>query len=169
MATAALLPDELERDVRHFPRGRELAAIVAFWAVFAALNVTNWLFPPTGQAPPITARAISIGLFDSLLWAIATAPVFWLASRFSVEQERRGRRIAALLLIGIVVALTLDLLVELIRTNFSPPPPTRPGFPPRQRSFWGFARVRFLNEYMIFLFVLAAGVARDISCATVGV
>src|SRR5258705_11241790 len=79
--------EDHDRDARHFPHGRELAAIVAFWMVFAALSETNWLLPPIGQGPPITIRVVLIGLFESLLWFIVTPPIFWLTSRFSVEGE----------------------------------------------------------------------------------
>jgi signal transduction histidine kinase len=142
-------------------RGRQLAAIAAFWAVFGALSVTNWIFPPGNFAPPITARAIGVGLFEALLWAIATPPIFWLTSRFSVERGERFARIVLYLAVGVWIALSIDLLVELVRTTYLAPPPRPGGGPPRQRSVWAFARIRFLNDYMIYLAVLGAGVARD--------
>lgn len=146
---------------RHFPRGRELAGIVAFWAVFAALNVTNWLFPPgIGQGPPITGRAIVIGLFDSVLWMVVTPAIFWLASRYSIESADRTKRVVMYLVVGIFAALVLDFMIEGTRTYFAPTPSRFRHEATNQRLF-AFARIRFVNEYMVFLAVLAAGVARD--------
>jgi signal transduction histidine kinase len=161
MDSLANVFDDRERDRRHFPRGRELGAIAAFWAVFAALSTTNWLFPPSGQGPPITFRVISTGAVESLLWAVVTPPIFWLTSRYSVEGAHRARRVFGYLLLGVLVALSLVLVVEWVRRSFGPPPPGRGGMPPRDRSVWDFARVRLLNQYLVFLGVLSAGVARD--------
>jgi len=149
-------------DQQHFPRGRQLLAIVGFWAVFAALNVTNSLFPPFGDPQPLTTRLLAIGLFDAFLWALATAPIFWMTSKFGAEDTTRARRAVLYLLVGVIVALSIDLAIEALRTYVLPPPPFRGNFrPSRDRSVWAFARGRFLNEYMIFLAVLAAGIARD--------
>lgn len=155
---ATLLSDDPQG---HFPSGRELAAIVGFWTVFAALNVTNSLFPPFGDPQPFTMRIFAIGAFDSLLWVIATPPIFWMTSKFGAAEMTRARRAILFLVVGVFVALSIDLAIEAFRTYFLPPPPFRNGFPPRDRSVWAFARGRFLNEYMVFLAVLAAGIARD--------
>lgn len=161
MDTAVVSHDSTDR---HFPRGRELAGIVAFWTVFAALNVTNWLFPPgSGDGPPITARGIGIGVFDSVLWMVATPAIFWLASRYSIESASRAKRIAMYLVAGILAALVIDLAIEAMRTYFSGPPPQQRFHrnEPSGRRLFAFARIRFVNEYMVFLAVLVAGVARD--------
>ncbi|HEY4306918.1 MAG TPA: histidine kinase [Gemmatimonadaceae bacterium] len=160
---ATLLSDD---HGRHFPRGRELVAIAAFWTVFAALNITNSLFPPFGDPQQLTMRNFLAGAVDSLLWVIVTPPIFWMTSKFGAAEMSRARRAALYLIVGIFVALSIDLAIEAFRTYFLPPPPFRAGgpgggFPPRDRSVWMFARGRLLNEYMIFLAVLAAGVARD--------
>ncbi len=154
-------PPAFNDDTRALPRGRELAAIALFWSLFAVLSVTNWLFPPGGQGPPFSSRGVGIGVFDALLWALATPPIFWMASRYGDEKISRAHRLLLFALVGIAVALSIDLVIEWMRTNLLPPPPQRVGFPPRERSVWGFARGRFLNEYMLYIAVLSAGVARD--------
>ena len=152
--------EERDRDPRHMPRGRELAAIAGFWIVFTALSTTNWLFPPSGQGPPVTLRVIELTAIEPLLWALVTVPVFWLTSRYSIEGSHRARRVIAYLLLGAGVAMALVLIVEWVRSSAGPPP-GRSGFPGRNRSVWDFARVRLLNQYMVFVGILAAGVARD--------
>lgn len=156
--SATLHPDD---HTRHFPHGRELAAIVAFWTIFAALSVTNSLFPPFGDPQPFTMRSFLSAVCESLLWVVATPPVFWMTSKYGAAEMSRVRRAIIFLVVGLFVALSIDLAIEAFRTYVLPPPPFRNGFPPRDRSVWAFARGRFLNEYMIFLAVLAAGVARD--------
>jgi two-component system LytT family sensor kinase len=156
--TAVHLTDDPQR---HFPHGRELAAIVGFWLVFAALNMTNSLFPPFGDPQPLTTRIFLAGAFESLLWMLATPPIFWLTSKFGATEMTRARRAILFLLVGLVLAVSIDIAIEAFRTHVLRPPPFRNGFPPRDRPVWAFARGRILNEYMVFLAVLAAGVARD--------
>jgi len=157
-APQSRLADDAER---HFPRGRELAAIVAFWMVFAALNMTNSLFPPFGDPQPLTRRIFLAGAVESLLWMAATPPIFWLTSKFGATEMTRARRALLFLAVGLFLALSIDVAIEAFRTYVLPPPPFRNGFPPRDRPVWAFARGRILNEYMVFLAVLAAGIARD--------
>lgn len=152
---------DLDRHTRDFPGGRELVAIAGFWTVFALLSTTNWLFPPSGQGPPVTARVIGLVAIEPLLWAIVTPPVFWLTSRYSVERANRVRRVLGYLVLGLLVALALVLAVEWVRSYFGPPPPARANMPSRDRSVWDFARVRLLNQYMVFVGVLSVGIARD--------
>jgi two-component system, LytTR family, sensor kinase len=157
----ARFAEETDRGARHFPSGRELAGIVAFWTVFAALSTTNWLFPPGGQAPPITLRAVTAGLLDAIIWAALTPPIFWFTSRYSVEREARSSRIATYVLVSIVVALGADVLVELVRMHFIDPLRVGSGFSGPPRSPWGFARIRFVNDLMVVFAIFAGGVARD--------
>ena len=158
--------DEHERDFRHFPHGQQLAGIVAFWLVFAAISVTNWLFPPFGDGPNFSLTVGFVGSFAALLWMIATPPLFWLTSKYSVERGDRIRTILLYLLAALVVAFAVDALGEWVRGNFGPRPQRGgrgPGGPGGHRPFWALARGRFLNDYMVTLAIVSAGVARDYS------
>src|SRR5512146_2861060 len=93
--------DEHDLAIRHWPTGRELAGIAAFWLVFGALSVTNLVLPPGGNGPPMTSRFVAIGMVESVLWMIATPPLFWLTSRFSADIRRRVWRV--LLYIAVAV------------------------------------------------------------------
>ena len=151
---------EHDLAMRHWPTGRELAGIAAFWLAFGALSVTNWMLPPGGQGPPMTSRVIATGMIESVLWMIATPPLFWFTSRFTVDVRRRVWRVLLYVAVAIVIALTVDVLVEIARRALLPLPPPRG---PRRgdRGFWLFVRVRYLNDIMFSFGVLAGGIARD--------
>jgi hypothetical protein len=145
-----------------FPRGRELAGILAFWTLIALLNVTNWFFPPGGQGPPVTSNALLGAFFEAVIWLPVTPLMFYIARRYGDESVSRGQRLAVFFIATVVMALCVDVAVEALRTYVLPiGPPQREGFPRRQRSFSGIVRGRFLNQYVLSLAVLAAGVARD--------
>jgi len=100
-----------------------------------------------------------VGSFASVLWLLATPPIFWLTSRYSVERADRVRTLLIYLAVGLAIAFAVDALGELVRGHFAPPPPS--GRTPRPRPYWALTRTRFLNDYMVCLAVFAAGVARD--------
>ena len=152
--------DDHDLAVRHWPTGRELAGLAAFWLVFGALSVTNWILPPGGEGPPMTSRVVAIGMIESVLWLIATPPLFWFTSRFSVDTRRRAWRVLLYIAVALVVALTVDLLVEVMRRALLPLPGPRG---PRRgdRGFGFFVRARYLNDIMFSFGVLAGGIARD--------
>lgn len=157
---ASLRLDDHDLTIRHWPTGRELAGIAAFWLAFGALSVTNWLLPPGGQGPPMTSRVVAIGMVESVLWMIATPPLFWFTSRFSIDARRRAWRVLLYVGIAVVVALAVDILAELFRRGVLPPAPARG---PRRgdRGPWFFVRARYFNDIMFSFGVLAGGVARD--------
>ncbi len=160
-----------DRDISHFPQGRQLVGIVLFWGVFGALSVTNWLFPPFGEGPELSLRIAFAGSAASLMWLIATPFLFWLTSKYSVERGDRLRTILLYVLVALVIAFFVDSLGEWLRHNIGgggPPGrgggrggPGGPGGDGRDRPFWAFTRGRFLNDYMVTLAIVSAGVARD--------
>ena len=156
----ALRSDEHDLTLRYWPTGRELAGIAGFWLVFGALSVTNWLLPPGGEGPPMSSRVVAIGMAESVLWLLATPPLFWFTSRFSIDARRRARRVLLYVGVAFAVALAVDLLAELFRRGVLPPPPGRG---PRRgdRGAWFFVRARYFNDIMFSFGVLAGGIARD--------
>jgi len=153
--------DDADLELHDFPRGRELAGIAVFWLLFGALGVTNLFYPPFGEGPPFTVRFVMVGMFASVLWMVATPPVFWMTSRYSLERQQRVPTIVFYLVAGLVLGFTIDALGGWVRREFVPPPPLPPGRVPRERPFWGITRARLLNDYTIALAIIAAGVARD--------
>jgi two-component system, LytTR family, sensor kinase len=157
--------DEQDRDsprFRHFPHGQQLAGIAAFWLIFGALSITNWLFPPFGDGPNFSLTVGFVGSFASLVWMLATPPLFWLTSKYSVERGDRLRTVVLYLLAALIVAFAVDAVGEWVRGNFGPQPRFRGGRGAgRPRPYWALTRGRFLNDYMVTLAIISAGVARD--------
>ena len=152
--------DEHDLAIRHWPTGRELAGIAAFWLVFGALSVTNLVLPPGGNGPPMTSRFVAIGMVESVLWMIATPPLFWLTSRFSADIRRRVWRVLLYVAVAAVVAFAVDVLVEVVRRALLPLPGPR-GPRRGERGFWFFVRFRYVNDIVFAFGVLAGGIARD--------
>jgi signal transduction histidine kinase len=154
---------------------RELLLIFVFWTFIAVLTSANRLLDLRGQsfrAPPASA-ATALAFVDAYLWALLTPVIFWLASRFSLEGTVRWRRIAMYFVVGVVVALVVSSLVDLVRDSVMPAPPRRRGpggggggGGPRGGGlflFGGPPRLWALNDLVIYMGVLAAGIARNFS------
>ena len=163
VVTTSVAPD-------HFPlKGGELLAILAFWAFLAALAAAGRLLDPRapGLQPAISSALVRLAVFEYGLWALLTVPILWLSSRLSVEGGRRVERVMLFLAIGIVVALLVDATVAMVRAELLPMPrPRRRGLGPGPMG-GGFSltrslgRLGFLDDLMVYLAILAGGVARD--------
>jgi two-component system, LytTR family, sensor kinase len=136
---------------------REVALIFAFWTFLAALSIANRVLDPRGpmQHAAVTPPILLI-LFESYLWAALTPLVFGLAARFALGGARWVWRLPLLLGVGLVMAFAAHLLVELLRVEVLQIPRRGPagGVMPVRLSW-------FLNDYIVYLGVLAAGFARD--------
>jgi signal transduction histidine kinase len=139
---------------------REGALIVAFWVFLAALSVANRLLDPRRSGLDVIPPSVPIvlALCESGLWAALTPLVFALAARFSPSRGRWLWRLPLLLAAGLVLALFVDLSVGLARDTLLEGLPRR-SEPP---GLWrGVRRLWFLNDFIIYLGVLAAGTARE--------
>ncbi|HVR71595.1 MAG TPA: histidine kinase [Vicinamibacteria bacterium] len=142
--------------------GREVALIVAFWAFLAAVSVANRLLDPRGPGLSVVPPSVPIilTLCETGLWAALTPLVFRLASRFHPAPRRWLWQLPLLLLVGLALAVLVHLAVSLVRTELLE------GLPRRRPSpgLWpGLLRLWFLNDFIIYLGVLAAGFAREYS------
>src|SRR5262245_10771298 len=139
---------------------RELGLIAAFWAFLALLSIANRLIDPRGPGPHVVPPSVPIllTLAETVLWALLTPPVFWLAARFSPGRRSGAWRLPLLLVAGLVIAIGVHLVVTLVRTELLENVPRRadvPSLMPGIRRFW------FLNDFIVYLAVLSAGFARD--------
>ena len=170
VATASLpLTDTLapsERRSIGFPLQRtELLLIFAFWTVLAVLNAASRLLDPRGpafQQPFPASTPITLAFAEYYLWAILTVPIFWLASRVSLEP--RGNRLGRVLLflsVGVITAMFVDVAIHFMRVSLLDLPP-RPRRGPPITWLTGIERLWFLDDLTVYFAVLAAGIARDI-------
>jgi two-component system LytT family sensor kinase len=142
---------------------RELVLVIAFWTFMAALSVGNRFLDPRQLGFQFTnpSAPIVLALVSSYLWALLTPFVFWLSARALADQRHRVAGILALVVVGFAIAVALGMTGEAIRSALVPFPPRRgrgggpPGF------FW--LRPWFLNDFITYIGVLAAGLARAYS------
>jgi signal transduction histidine kinase len=139
--------------------------IFAFWTALAILTAASRLLDPRGpafQQPFPSSVPITLAFAEYYLWAVLTVPIFWLASRVSLEP--RGNRFGRVLLflgIGLVTAMFVDIAMHFMRdVLFDLPMRPRRGPPPNWRT--GLVRLWFLDDLTVYFAVLAAGIARDI-------
>ena len=137
----------------------ELLLIFAFWTALAVLTAASRLLDPRGPAFQPSSTPITLSFAEYYLWALLTVPIFWLASRVSLEP--RGNRLGRLALLRVVVAIFVDVATHFMRDALLDfPPPRRRGPPITWKT--GLVRLWFLDDLTIYFAVLAAGIARDI-------
>ena len=142
---------------------RELVLIVAFWTFMAALTFANRLLDPRQLGFQVTnaSAPIALAFLSAYLWALLTPLVFWLSARFLADHRHRVVGTILLLVVGFAIAVALGMIGDELRGALMPFPPRRGrgGGPP------GYAWLRpwFLNDFIIYLGVLAAGLARAYS------
>jgi two-component sensor histidine kinase len=160
------------------PLGRaELLGVFAFWTALALLTAANRLADQGDFTLSAVPHAVPIGLaFQQMyVWALLTPLLFWLAGRFSVEQLNPGVKVLILVVIGIVIAFSVDLLNSTLVRNFAGPS-RMPGMGSASHVGGGFGHSRgpgvggmfgilrgpmILNHFILYWGVLSAGFARD--------
>jgi two-component system LytT family sensor kinase len=148
----------------HFPlTRRDLSFIVGFWLIYALLTIANRAFdpgPPDRQPDVGLTTWIIVALAEAALWAILTPVIVSVAGRTRPERASRALHFALLLLLGVVIALGVSVFSHELRDLLLTRPATS-GRPSRGRGppLW----FGFLNALVIYLGVLAAGLARAYS------
>ena len=167
----------------------EILAILAFWAFLAVLTAAGRLVDPRVAAvaamraalrPEVTSGFATVTLVEYAVWALLTLPIFWMARRFGGDRPTL-KRVFVFLLIGFVLAIAVDALLQvisrqvMIRPTLSQPtfpsqmapgqlvpgPTTPQHLPPPQPVRGLFSRFSFLYDFIVYLVVLAAGLARN--------
>jgi len=144
---------------------RELVLIVAFWTFMAALTFANRLLDPRQLGFQVTnaSAPLAQAFISAYMWALLTPLVFWLSARVLADHRHRVIGTIVLLAVGFAIAVALGMIGDELRSVLMPFPPRRGrgggGGPP------GYAWLRpwFLNDFIIYLGVLAAGLARAYS------
>lgn len=141
---------------------RELVLIFAFWSFMAVLTAANRLLDPRGLGIQLTVSGpVALAFVESYLWALLTPPIFWLSSHLTPARGHRVGRVLLLIAAGFAIASVVAIASELGRNALLPPPPRRRGPPLGSGLVW--FRPWFLNYFIIYLGILAAGLARVLS------
>lgn len=144
-----------------FPLRRvDLLAIFAFWTFFALLSAGNGMLDPRGRAlyGMYPAAPFALALSVAYAWAALTPLLFWIAARFSADRGSWARRVLALLLIALVIAMCMDFLLAFARMHLLP---ARPRGPPELNFFVRASRFWFMNQFIVVAAILCAGFARN--------
>src|SRR5690242_17591933 len=139
---------------------RELVLIVAFWTFIAALTFANRLLDPRQLGFQFTnaSAPIAVAFLSAYSWALLTPLVFWLSSRFLADDGHRVVGALDLVAVGFAIAVTLGIVGDEVRSALMPFPPRRGGGGGPPGFFW--LRPWYLNDFITYLGVLAAGLAR---------
>ncbi|HSJ62654.1 MAG TPA: histidine kinase [Gemmatimonadaceae bacterium] len=153
----------------HVPlRGAEVLLIVAFWTFLALLTAANAVLDPRPRAvdPPFAWRSVGYAFFQYYLWALLTPLIFWLASRYTLERPDRMKRLLLFLVLGTAIAIGMEALLTWSRFELFFDRPQRGPFGPMRGGrgggpFFGVRRLFWLDDLMVFIAIVAAGIARD--------
>jgi len=138
---------------------RERGLIVAFWLLYALLTIAGRVFDTAAPRITWTSGPVVVALVESVAWVMLTPLVFRLAGQFGAEPVRRPAQIALFVVLGLAIAALLGFGGrELRMALYTPTPSAVPGRRNGPPIWFGF-----LNAFIIYLGVLAAGLARAYS------
>jgi signal transduction histidine kinase len=155
---------QLTRHERHEPlrrslRGGELFAIVAFWAFLAVLTAAGRLLDPrTPVDATFSQGLVTLAFIEYSIWAALTVPIFYMVERVGALERNWGRRLLVFLIVGLIIAVGVDSLLIVFRLKLLGPPRF---CPPRLSGFRNILRLEFLDDFLVYVAILAAALARD--------
>jgi signal transduction histidine kinase len=140
----------------------EPALVVGFWTVMAVLTALGHALDPRANRwrlqPVVPGASVGLAFAASYLWAALTPLIFRLSGRYGVERARWRSRAAALLAVGVLVAVGVEMATAYLRFEV---------FFERRAPAWrfdplyGMVRLAWLDDLIVYFAVLAAGFARD--------
>jgi two-component system, LytTR family, sensor kinase len=140
---------------------RDYSFIVGFWLIYALLTIANHAFdpgPPDRRPDSALTTWIIIAIAEAALWALLSPVIVSIAGRARSDRMSRATRFVLLLLLGVVIALGVSVFGHELR-DLLLDRPSRDGGGRRGPPLW----FGFLNALIIYLGVLAAGLARAYS------
>jgi len=137
-------------------RWLEGGVILAFWGFIIVLTLgQRALDPRLGEPGRLLTGELPHALLEYTLWALLTPGIFWFSRRFRLEGGTWFRHLLLHLSMALVVGFAFDLLGFVTFRAWVVPTMEIPF------SFTGrLLSVFFLDEFIIYLVVLAAGFAR---------
>jgi two-component system, LytTR family, sensor kinase len=145
----------------HFPlTRRDVALIIGFWTFMAVLTAANGILAPRGRGPqPGLASSVAIAFIGSFLWAALTPPIFWLSGRLTVERSNWVPRLLLFVGAGVVVAMLMEATIAYLGFEVLGARSRR--WSGRFNPLFGAGRMFWLDDFIVFIAVGAAGFARD--------
>jgi two-component system LytT family sensor kinase len=139
--------------------GRELFLIALFWTSIASLSAVNRLIDPRGLGFRGIGHIgpIAFPFVEAAVWFALTPLIFYLAHRMSLQRSSWLWRVPLLLVVGLIVAVFVDLVLDLARQELMLRRRAAIHFSPMR----AMGRLRFINQFIVFGAVLAAGFARE--------
>ena len=140
----------------------ELLLILGFWSLIGILTSANYLIEPRAHGPwqPLVPFAATMVTFsNSFMWCAVTPAIIFFASRLAMERTRWHTRLM-FVVVGMVLAIVIDLATSYVRQHvfyYASPTPISPDMAAMAR----LRRLWFVNDFIIFVAVLAAGFARN--------
>lgn len=142
-------------------RRAELLLIFGFWTLLGVMTSANAFLDPKGreliQSGLVLAR-ISHAFVDSYLWALLTPLIFRLTSHYTVERANWVARVVLYVGVGLLISIAVDMFLDFLRYHFLYPPQhfaNEVAPAARVRRLW------FMNEFTVYVAILAAGFARN--------
>ena len=140
--------------------GTEVLLVLGFWTLIAVLTAANSLIEPRAHGPwqPVVPLApVLMAFANSYLWALLTLPIMRLASRYTMERAGWPSRIMFVVL-GLALAISVDMTTSYVRSllYYAPAP-----LSPELEAIARLRRLWFMNEFIVYVAVLAAGFARN--------
>lgn len=142
-----------------WPSRLEWGLILAFWALLALFAIGNRVLDPRDgmidwARTPYLAGRVAI---EFVIWAFLTPLIFRIAQAFPLERPRFGRTVLLHVGIALAIAVFVDVAEDLMRTYVFIEPGRTAEFTPLR----SITRLWLLNEFMVYLVVLATGFARE--------
>lgn len=138
----------------------EYALIFGFWTLYAVLIATSALLDPRSRVMDTTVQVGQIAVYfvQAYIWALLTPLIFNLAARVGMGTRATAQRVLLLLGFGLLIAAAVDIVLALIRMELFPSPRVRRFGPISPLE--GLRRLWFLDDFVMYGGVLAAGFAR---------
>ncbi len=154
---AGPLPDTQSERVPLRPV--DLLFILGFWTFIALLTSANTLVDPGGRNFPVMPTApVALAFIESYIWAVLTPLVFALTTHYPLERGHLLPRISLFFIVGMLIAVGVDVVTgfmrfdvfHIARGRFADAGP-----------MWRLRHLWFMNEFLVYIAILAGGVARD--------
>ncbi|MGH7634596.1 MAG: sensor histidine kinase, partial [Gemmatimonadaceae bacterium] len=155
---------KLAAPVERYPLSRrDISFIVGFWLIYALLAIANHAFDsgPSDAPSSLTPLSswIAIAVCEAALWALLTPLILTMSVRIGTDRHKRAMHALLFTALGIGVALAMSMVGHATRDALITRPPSAVGGRSHGPPLW----FGFVNALVIYLGVLAVGVARAYS------